>query len=258
MTWILKDDNGTEREIDTRAEAESEKAKLEGIGATVDISKIEETSDASKVELDGTDVVEMSGGDGGNSTDTDDDDSEEVDGEGVFDVLSFEELSELLAEATDSTPEEIEEGFEIAPPEEGEVVGSDTKQALDKLGDSIEEDPLSVLPGYMITLVDGKPSLNKRGVSVLAYHYDIDVIERDVVAYPHDHEFETAVVEIMVEGGDGRTFSGVGEAHVDETPKHQLLRMAETRAYKRAVIFATGTGIVSYQELTGQLEDSHE
>jgi hypothetical protein len=41
-------------------------------------------------------------------------------------ALSPEELSEALAEATDSTPEEIERGaeeFEIAPPEEAEVVG---------------------------------------------------------------------------------------------------------------------------------------
>lgn len=38
------------------------------------------------------------------------------------DILTFEELTELLAEVTDSTPEEIERGFEIAPPEEGKVV----------------------------------------------------------------------------------------------------------------------------------------
>ena len=126
--------------------------------------------------------------------------------------------------------------------------------ALAEIGDSIESDPLDVLPGYMITHVEGKPSLNKRGVSVLAYHYDVDVLEREVVAYPHEHDYQTAVVEIMVKNGDGRQFSGIGEAHVDETPKHQLLRMAETRAYKRAVIFATGTGIVGYQELMEELE----
>lgn len=120
---------------------------------------------------------------------------------------------------------------------------------------NLSDDPLDVLPGYMITHVDGKPSLNKRGVSVLAYHYDIDVLERNVVAYPHEHDYETAVVEIMATGPDGRTFSGIGEAHVDETPKHQLLRMAETRAYKRAVIFATGTGIVAFQELMEELRE---
>jgi len=138
-----------------------------------------------------------------------------------------------------------------------ENIEPDTEQfgdALAELGESLETDPLDVLPGYMITHVDGKPSLNKRGVSVLAYHYDISVLDREVVAYPHENDFTTAVVEITVKDGDGREFVGVGESHVDETPKHQLLRMSETRAYKRAVIFATGTGIVGYQELMEELE----
>lgn len=119
---------------------------------------------------------------------------------------------------------------------------------------SVDTDPLDILPSYMITMVDGKPSLNKRGVSVLAYHYDIDVESHDVVAYPHETDFEAAIVKTIVAGPDGRNFVGSGEAHVDETPKHQLLRMAETRAYKRAVIFATGTGLVGYQELMEELE----
>jgi hypothetical protein len=41
------------------------------------------------------------------------------------DILTIEELTELLAEVTDTTPEEIERGaaeIDIAPPEEGEVV----------------------------------------------------------------------------------------------------------------------------------------
>ena len=125
--------------------------------------------------------------------------------------------------------------------------------ALAEIGDSIETDPLDVLPGYMITHVDGKPSLNKRGVSVLAYHYGIDVQDRETIAYPHETDYQTAVVEITVTNEEGRTFVGSGEAHVDETPKHQLLRMAETRAYKRAVIFATGCGIVGYHEIVEEL-----
>lgn len=162
--------------------------------------------------------------------------------------------------ASDGGTEEIEaeivehtEESETQPVQEAELE-QETEDALNKLGDSIEYDPLDVLPGYMITTVEGKPTLNKRGVSVLAYHYDISVIEHDVVAYPHETEYESAMVKIIVEGSDGRTFVGSGEANVDETSKHQLLRMAETRAYKRAVIFATGTGIVGYQELVGELE----
>lgn len=160
----------------------------------------------------------------------------------------------------DGGTQSVEVVDDETPTEEPKPTQGDTDaldeavQAVDELQKNVDTDPLDVLPGYMITMVDGKPSLNKRGISVLAYHYDIDVKEREVVAYPHETEYETAVVEIMVEGPDGRTFSGIGEAHVDETPKHQLLRMSETRAYKRAVIFATGTGIVGYQELSESLE----
>ena len=162
--------------------------------------------------------------------------------------------TKVVEDSRDESPTQTDEPpqTQAEPIPDGQEKG--LGDALAEIGDSIESDPLDVLPGYMITHVEGKPSLNKRGVSVLAYHYDVDVLEREVVAYPHEHDYQTAVVEIMVENGDGRQFSGIGEAHVDETPKHQLLRMAETRAYKRAVIFATGTGIVGYQELMEELE----
>jgi len=151
----------------------------------------------------------------------------------------------------DETPKEANTVEPDTPdPDDEQPLGD----ALAELGESLETDPLDVLPGYMITHVDGKPSLNKRGVSVLAYHYNISVVDREIVAYPHENDFTTAVVEITVQDGDGREFVGVGESHVDETPKHQLLRMSETRAYKRAVIFATGTGIVGYQELMEELQ----
>jgi len=151
-------------------------------------------------------------------------------------------------EVVESPPQTEETQPEPAQEPEQEL------EALDELGESLETDPLDILPSYMITHVDGKPSLNKRGVSVLAYHYGISVREKETVAYPHETDFTSAIVEIEVENEDGRTFVGAGEAHVDETPKHQLLRIAETRAYKRAVIFATGTGIVGFQEIMEELQ----
>lgn len=232
MTWVLKDDAGNSKQFESRAQAEDRKAELEGFDASYTIEQ-------KGVEDVGAEVIDMSEQDGGNNSDTDDDD-EKIMGVDVC-VHCENEIDDGHCPDCDGTVET-------------EAIETDTKEALDTLGESIENDPLNVLPKYMITTVDGQPSLNKRGVSVLAYHYDVSVTERTVVAYPHDHKYETAVVEIMVEGGDGRTFSGIGEAHVDETPKHQLLRMAETRAYKRAVIFATGTGIVSYQEMVSHLE----
>lgn len=162
------------------------------------------------------------------------------------------------AEHVDHSPQPIEsDGDEPEPVavQETNPATPDTGDTpLADLGEGLDTDPLDILPSYMVTFVDGKPSLNKRGVSVLAYHFDISVVEKNVVTYPHETNHECAVYEIEVENEDGQRYVGSGEAHVDETPKHQLLRMAETRAYKRAVIFATGTGIVGYQELMGSLQ----
>lgn len=201
--WSVKAENGNERPVDSRSEAEEVKEEMEQLGMTVEIEAPKESD--------------------GGATD-------------------------------DSMPEEpidVPRSVQNSGPEEPASDGSESGPLIADM--NLSDDPLDVLPSYMITQVDGKPSLNKRGVSVLAYHFDIDVVDREVVAYPHETEYETAVVQFMVKGADGRKFSGMGEAHVDETPKHQLLRMAETRAYKRAVIFATGTGIVGYQELMDEL-----
>ena len=140
------------------------------------------------------------------------------------------------------------------PPENKSVATKPQSNTLDQLGESLGTDPLDILPKYMITEVDGKPSLNKRGVSVLAHHFGISVTDKETIVYPHETDYTSSVVEFVVEDEDGRKFTGSGEAHVDETPKHQLLRMAETRAYKRAVIFATGTGIVGFQEIMEELQ----
>jgi len=216
------------REFSSRAEAEDQKSKLVGLGMS-----------PNDLEITTTDPRQ-------------DDESEQ-------EVPPHDNHGEPIEKQADGGTEAVEVVDDEQPTEEptptqtGTDALEDAAEAVDKLQKNVDTDPLDVLPSYMITMVDGKPSLNKRGISVLAYHYDIDVKEREVVAYPHETEYETAVVEMMVEGPDGRTFTGIGEAHVDETPKHQLLRMAETRSYKRAVIFATGTGIVGYQEMVGSL-----
>jgi len=145
-------------------------------------------------------------------------------------------------------------GVEVVEESNTPTPQNDTENALSELGDSIHNDPLDVLPGYMITTVEGKPTLNKRGVSVLAYHYGVSVTEHEILDRPSETAYESAAVRIEVEIDDGRTFTGSGEAHADEVAKEKLLRMAETRAYKRAVIFATGTGIVGYQEMVSELE----
>ncbi len=181
------------------------------------------------------------------------------------DYETFEEDSEGEPAEQDLEPEIVDH----APSTDGgevEAQAQETTEAIDKLGESLEDDPLNVLqesidddpldilPSYMITQVEGKPSLNKRGVSVLAYHYNISVVDKEVVAYPHETEYESCYVNITVTNGDGQQYVGAGEAVTPDVDRDKLLRMAETRAYKRAVIFATGTGIVGYQEMVNSLE----
>jgi len=110
----------------------------------------------------------------------------------------------------------------------------------------VDTDPLDILPDYMIDKVQGKPTLNKRGLSVLAFHYGITVTDREILVSPHESDWEYAIVETTIENADGNTFVGTGTAHVDRgDDKDVLLELAETRSYKRAVSFGTGTGIVS-------------
>jgi len=235
-TFVVKDhSNGNTRECDSRADAEETKNDMVSLGADPTQLEIIPPGEGENTAKDASELLAEETG--------------RPEFESEQDMPDVDELEEHKPDGGTEVvePPEPAENFEDELPEEN-------SGGLEQLGESLETDPLDVLPGYMITTVDGKPSLNKRGVSVLAYHYDISVTDKETVAYPHETEYESAIVEITVEGKDGRVFVGAGEAHVDETPKHQLLRMAETRAYKRAVIFATGTGIVGYQELMEQLQ----
>lgn len=69
--WKLVSSDGNESEpFDSREAAEVERADLEALGATVKLQEVGSNDDA--------EVIDMSGDDGGNSTDTDDDDSADV------------------------------------------------------------------------------------------------------------------------------------------------------------------------------------
>jgi len=256
-------DGEKRREFDSRSDAENAKQDLEGLVENVRI----ETADGQEAPTSGPGTACKDCG--GEIPADAPADAEKCEHHGAW-ALATSDGGEATVES-ESVADKMEAPPEATQADVGESVtdtvdttqnGDGTNQTpatgesepLAKLGEQLDTDPLDVLPGYMITHVDGKPSLNKRGVSVLAYHYGISVTNKATVAYPHETDFECAIVEITVEGKDGRVFVGAGEAHVDETPKHQLLRMAETRAYKRAVIFATGTGIVGYQELMGELQ----
>lgn len=196
---LVNENNGKEREFNTKEEAQEVKQEQISLGVPEDALDIQPTDD--EVEADG-----------GSTT--------------------------VVEESTDMAP----------VPEEDEV-------AVEELEAGVNTDPLDILPNYMIDHVKGEPTLNKRGLSVLAYHYGVSVEDREIIVSPHESDWECAIVETTVTNGDGNTFVGTGTAHVGRGDEREvLLELAETRSYKRAVSFGTGTGIVSYQEMVGELE----
>lgn len=168
--------------------------------------------------------------------------------EDVLEIQATEDMPRE-AEADGGSEVVVEQSTDVTPSREDEEV------AVRELEAGVNTDPLEILPNYMIDHVKGEPTLNKRGLSVLAYHYGVSVEDREIIVSPHESEWEFAIVETTVTNGDGNTFVGTGTSHVDRGDEREvLLELAETRSYKRAVSFGTGTGIVSYQEMIGELE----
>ena len=129
----------------------------------------------------------------------------------------------------------------------------DADDALDQLGESLEDDPLNILPGHMKDTIQGQPAVNKRGYAMIAERYGIAVSAR-IISMPWDNEEGRAVAHATAETEDGKTYSGHGTACADDGDmEDQLIELAETRALKRAVSWASGIGIVAYEELSDQL-----
>lgn len=74
------------------------------------------------------------------------------------------------------------------------------------------------------------PTLNKRRISVLAYHYDVEDTDRDIVVSPHEIEWEYAFVERVVENAKSNNFFGTGAVYVERGDDVEIqLKLAETR-----------------------------
>lgn len=241
MTWKLEADNGTEHEEDTFEEAKRRKKEMESdFGLNVTVTE-KEADDASKVELDNAEVVDMSGGDGGNSTDTDDDDDHDED----------------ESEATeDNVEDEHAERIKPAPAVDDVHTSQEALDAIDGVKDSgIDTDPLGVLPDFMVDSIKGAQAVNKRGYAMIAERYEIEV-STEMVQSPWDNEDGRVVCKATATTDDGKTYNAYGTAcKSDGDDSANLIELADTRSQKRAIQWASGYGIVGYQELTGQLED---
>jgi hypothetical protein len=126
-------------------------------------------------------------------------------------------------------------------------------QAVDNK--DISDDPLSVMPGHFVDTIQGTPTINRKGYAVLAEHFNISVVAT-AVTLPGETDFEYAEFRALATTEDGQEYSGFGSAHVDRQDgddPHLLAELAETRAMKRAVAWATGVGMTAQEEMENSL-----
>ena len=155
-----------------------------------------------------------------------------------------------------ATPEDLE----IIPPKEsdgGEVdaeivdmtEGEEPESAYD-LPDKppVGTDPLNWIPEEFQDTIDGTVAINRKGFEVLAHHYNVacqtELVERDS---------ETVIHKATATTDTGEVYTAYGEAHSSEDKDEQLVRLSDTRAFKRAVSRATGVGMVAVSELQNEL-----
>jgi hypothetical protein len=119
----------------------------------------------------------------------------------------------------------------------------------------VADDPLTWMPGHFVDEIDGTPSVNRKGFEVLSHFYDISV-SADLQVAPEKTGHEYARVKATAETPDGRTCEAFGSAHVDRGDDAELLlEMAGTRARKRSLSIATGTGAVAVEELRNEVQE---
>jgi len=170
----------------------------------------------------------------------------ELEGMGFTDV----EIESESSVASDGGVEVVDEPHEADLSDEPSV----SDDPLAQLGEELGTDPLEILPSHMIDNIRGEPAVNKRGYAMIAERYGIEA-SADVVELPWNNEESRCVAKATAITEDGKEYSGWATAcAADGDMEDQLIELAETRALKRCVSWASGVGIVSYQELASELE----
>jgi len=160
---------------------------------------------------------------------------------------------EILPPFEDAQDTEVveEEAQAVVEPERPPTPNEDP---LAQLGEELGTDPLDILPGHMTDRIQDELAVNKRGYAMIAERFGIEV-NADVVEFPWDNEESRCVATATATTDSGDEYSGWATACADDGDMpEQLIELAETRSLKRAVSWASGVGIVSYQELSQQLE----
>jgi len=119
-------------------------------------------------------------------------------------------------------------------------------------GPTVDEDPLVWMPDEFTDTIDGTVAINRKGFEVIAHHYGIEC-KTNMVIPPTETDREYVAHEAVATDAEGNVYTAYGEADASEVNTTQLIRMSDTRAYKRAVSRASGVGMVAVEELQGEL-----
>jgi len=150
-------------------------------------------------------------------------------------------------ERPDATPVEAVEPQGSA--DEGNVPEPTTPDIAPITPGSVpEQGPVESAPGWALSEVQergGDLDLNKDGCQFVAAVLGVDT-DREFLERAETTGFEYAICECTARLGD-RSVTRTATAHIDESnvAKHDMNRMAETRAYKRAVKSITGGGLLA-------------
>lgn len=120
---------------------------------------------------------------------------------------------------------------------------------------TIDQDPVNWMPEHFVDEIQGVPTVNRKGYCVIAKQYGVSVTSEPVVR-ASESDFEFAEFEATAITKDGQTYTGFGSAHIsrkDGDDPYLLNELAETRAMKRAVAWATGMGITAIEEMQNNL-----
>ena len=134
-----------------------------------------------------------------------------------------------------------------------EVVESDATDLPER---SLSEDPIDWMPSHFVDDIQGVPVLNRKAYCVIAERYGVSVVA-EPITLPAETDYEGAVFRAIATTEDGREYSGIGSAHVDrDDDAHLLAELAETRAMKRSMAWASGVGVTAISEMQGTLEET--
>lgn len=214
QAYILIDTNrGTEKECESWEEAQEKKNDMVSLGAKPEDFEIEPISNGHAEPETETEMSDENG-----------------------ETPEFEDRDE-----PDAEPVEV-----VDQPQAKDV--SDLPVVTDRM-----QDPLRTLPEWMKTEIqhgnDTAVDLNKRGSQVISNALEL-VVSAECEISAQDTDFEYCRYRATVQTPDGEVYNAVGDAHINEsnTSKWDLERLAETRAKKRAVKWATGGGIQAFVE----------